>query len=101
MVIRGLFAQNPATQHTRILDAIEVTSRIFNGEGMKSVPDRRLVVFSDMIESSDRYEFTRAGLSQKAITAMIQKGKQAGTVGGHAAFGSQAGERLLSPESKL
>jgi hypothetical protein len=76
----SLFSQNPATQHTRILDAIEVTSRVFNGEDMKGVLDRRLVVFSDMIESSDRYEFTRAGLSAKAIAAMIQKDKQAGRI---------------------
>jgi hypothetical protein len=75
-----LLSENPATPFTRILDAVEVTSRIFNGDEMKGIPDRRLVIFSDMIESSDRYEFTRAGLSQRAISAMIQKDKQAGRI---------------------
>jgi hypothetical protein len=75
-----LLSENPATPFTRILDAVEVTSRIFNGDEMKAIPDRRLVIFSDMIESSDRYEFTRAGLSPRAISAMIQKDKQAGRI---------------------
>jgi hypothetical protein len=75
-----LLSENPATPFTRILDAVEVTSRIFNGYEMKGIPDRRLVIFSDMIESSDRYEFTRAGLSQRAISAMIQKDKRAGRI---------------------
>lgn len=75
-----LLSEIPPTQRTPILDAIEVTSRIFNGEEMKGIADRRLVVFSDMIESSDRYEFTRAGLSPKAISAMIRKDKQAGRI---------------------
>jgi hypothetical protein len=78
--LADLFSQNPATQQTRILDAIEVTGRIFNGEDMKGIADRRLVVFSDMIESSDRYEFTRAYLSDKAIESMIQKDRQNGRV---------------------
>lgn len=75
-----LLTETPTTPLTRILDAIEVTTRIFNGEEMKGVPDRRLVIFSDMIESSERYEFTRAGLSQKAISAMVLKDKQAGRI---------------------
>jgi hypothetical protein len=33
-----------------------------------------------MIESSDRYEFTRAGLSPLSISAMIQKDKEAGRI---------------------
>jgi len=75
-----LLSNTPTTPMTRILDAIEVTSRIFNGEEMKGIPDRRLLIFSDMIESSERYEFTRAGLSQRAISAIIQKDKQAGRI---------------------
>lgn len=78
--LTDLFSQNPATQQTRILDAIEVTSRIFNGEDMKGITDRRLVMFSDMIESSDRYEFTQVHLSEKAIAEMIQKDKRNGRI---------------------
>lgn len=75
-----LLSDTARTPVTRILDAIEVTSRIFNGEEMKDIPDRRLLIFSDMIESSERYEFTRVGLNQHAISAMIQKDKQAGRI---------------------
>jgi hypothetical protein len=75
-----LFTENPATQQTPILDAIEVTRKIFSGADMDSIRDRRLVIFSDMIESSDRYEFTRAPLGGKAIAAMIEKEKRAGRI---------------------
>lgn len=78
--IAKIFSENLPTQRTPILDAIEVTSRIFNGEEMKGIPDRRLVVFSDMIESSDRYEFTRAALTQQSISMMIEKDKRAGRI---------------------
>jgi hypothetical protein len=75
-----LFSENPPTKQTPILDAIEVTRKIFSGADMDGIGDRRLVIFSDMIESSDRYEFTRAALGQKAIAAMIEKDKQAGRI---------------------
>jgi hypothetical protein len=75
-----LFTENPPTQQTPILDAIEVTRKIFSGADMDSIRDRRLVIFSDMIESSDRYEFTRAPLGEKAIAAMIEKEKLAGRI---------------------
>jgi len=75
-----LLSDTPTTPMTRILDAIEVTSRIFNGEEMRDIPDRRLLIFSDMIESSERYEFTRAAFSQRAISAMIQKDRRTGRI---------------------
>ena len=75
-----LFADNPPTKQTPILDAIEVTRKIFAGNDMENIRDRRLVIFSDMIESSDRYEFTRAPLGEKAIAAMIDREKLAGRI---------------------
>ena len=75
-----LFTENPPTQQTPILDAIEVTRKIFSGADMDGIHDRRLVIFSDMIESSDRYEFTRAPLGERAIAVMIEKEKRAGRI---------------------
>lgn len=75
--IAMVFSQGPATKQTRILDAIEVAARVFQGEEMKGIPDRRLVIFSDMIESSERYEFTQIGLKRKAIPQLIAKERQA------------------------
>lgn len=75
-----LFAENPPTQQTAILDAIEVSQKILSGADMSGISDRRLVIFSDMVESSDRYEFTRAQLAQKSIEAMIAKEKAAGRI---------------------
>jgi hypothetical protein len=72
-----LFSQGPPTQQTRILDAIEVAARVFQGEEMKGIPDRRLVIFSDMIESSERYEFTRMTLSREAIPQLIARERKA------------------------
>src|SRR3989442_122169 len=71
-----MLSQNVAIQRTPVLDAVEVTGRIFEGPEMKDIPDRRLVIFSDMIESSERYEFTTIGLSRTAIPQIIEKEKK-------------------------
>jgi hypothetical protein len=75
-----LFSENVPTQNSRILDAIEVTSRLFNGAEMREMIDRRLVVFSDMIESSERYEFTRGVIRRDKIASMIEKEKTSGRI---------------------
>ncbi len=74
----NLFSMGAPTPRTRILDAIEVTSRILNGAEMRDIPDRRLVIFSDMIESSERYEFTRGILQPGTIASMVDREKKSG-----------------------
>lgn len=78
--LRQLFAAGPATANTQLLDAIEVTSRLFNGAELRDIQDRRLVIFSDMIESSERYEFSRGTLRPAAIRMMLEREEKAGRV---------------------
>lgn len=73
-----LFGENAPTKLTPILDAIEVSRKVFTGTDMSGIQDLRLVIFSDMIESSERYEFTRAALDDMSIRAMIEKEKRTG-----------------------
>jgi hypothetical protein len=75
-----LFSELSVTPNTRILDSIEVAARIFHGEEMKSISDRRLVIFSDMIESSERFEFTRIDTRRKLIAEIIDRERKAGRI---------------------
>ncbi len=76
--VRQLFSTGTPTAQTRILDAIEVTSRILNGSELRGIPDRRLIIFSDMIESSERHEFSRGILRPGSIISMLDREKNAG-----------------------
>jgi hypothetical protein len=69
----GLLA-GAASRQTRILDAMLLADRVFHTyKRQKKV----LVVFSDMIEESDRYNFTRDKLDEPTVRRIIDHERQA------------------------
>ena len=63
---------------TDLLSSFQLASKIFNGERCKEAPAKYLIIFSDMIEESRRYNFTRDPLSGKRIEQIIRNEKAAG-----------------------
>lgn len=69
---QGLFSSAPSNQ-TRILDAIRLAERVFSAYPR---PKRSLVIFSDMVEESDKRNFTRERLTDMVIERIINEEKQ-------------------------
>jgi len=57
-------------QQTKILDALQLAERVFG-----TYPNERrvLVIFSDMVEESERYNFRHAQLTPAKIQAVIER----------------------------
>jgi hypothetical protein len=62
-----LFASAPS-KATKILDATMLASRVFHSDRRRN---RVLVIFSDMVEESERYNFRRTRMTDDAIARMI------------------------------
>lgn len=60
---------------TKILDAMQLAERVFRTYNQ---PRKVLVIFSDMIEESDNYNFQRQRLSQAESQRIIEAEKKAG-----------------------
>lgn len=60
---------------TRILDSMQLAERVFN---TYSRPSKVLVIFSDMIEESDRYNFQRQKVTEVTIASILKEEKQKG-----------------------
>ena len=69
---KKLLFERPPAPRTDLLNAFQAADKVFNGERCKAVPHKILVVFSDMIEQSSRYDFTRENLAEKRIQEIIQ-----------------------------
>jgi len=69
---KTLLFERPPAPRTDLLNAFQAADKVFNGEKCKAVPHKILVVFSDMIEQSSRYDFTRENLTGKRIQEIIQ-----------------------------
>lgn len=70
---KKLILERPPAPMTDLLNAFQAADKVFNGERCKDAPHKILVVFSDMIEQSRRYDFTREKLTEKRIQEIIQK----------------------------
>lgn len=70
-----LFANRGSVKLTKILDSLQLAGRVF--ETYKR-DKRSLVIFSDMIEESDRYNFQRQPLTAKSINDIVQSERRAG-----------------------
>jgi hypothetical protein len=70
---QGLFSSAPSNQ-TKILDAMRLAERVISAYQR---PKRVLVIFSDMIEESERYNFKRERLTDEVIARIINEEKQA------------------------
>jgi len=74
---RTLLALPPAPK-TDLMNAFQLADQIFNGRKYKSAKYKVLVVFSDMIEQSDSYDFTAERLTDKKIEEIITSERKAG-----------------------
>jgi hypothetical protein len=61
-----------------ILDSLNIAQNVFGS--YPTATTRYLVIFSDMIESSRRYPFTRASLTPQAAKAFIRRERDDGTL---------------------
>jgi hypothetical protein len=67
----NLLSQKPTAPGTAILDAISLSQRVF--DRARSTRSKYLVAFTDGIEESSRYRFTKASLSLDAVDRFISK----------------------------
>lgn len=65
-------------QRTALLDAMLLAEKIFQGELGKAYPRKTLVVFSDMIEDSSRYNFERERLDAAGVESILEREKRDG-----------------------
>ncbi|MBL8234010.1 MAG: hypothetical protein JNL98_36275 [Bryobacterales bacterium] len=72
-----LLATKPATK-TEILNALSVAAKVFNGEEWREAHRKALVIFSDMVEESDLYDFKTDRLDDRRIAAIIEAERVAG-----------------------
>ena len=73
--VRDLLSRPEAVKSTRILDAILVVSRVFRNYDR---PRKVLVLCSDMIEESERYNFLRQPPTATAIDRIVGEERTAG-----------------------
>jgi len=69
-----------ASQKSAILDAIGVAAKVLNGEELRQSGHRALVVFSDMVEESDLYNFQSDSLSDSRIEAILKAERESGRI---------------------
>ena len=61
--------QSPRTD---LLNAFVAAAKVLNGDRCKHASDKILIVFSDMIEQSARYDFTGMKLTERQIRQLIE-----------------------------
>jgi len=71
---RGLTLKALPAPRTDLLNAFQAADRrVFNGPMCRHFPRKTLIVFSDMIEQSTRYNFATAELTPRRIQEIIEK----------------------------
>lgn len=68
---KKLILKSSPAPRSDLLNAFQTADKIFNGERYKSSPHKILVVFSDMIEQSHRYDFKAESLTQSRVQEII------------------------------
>lgn len=69
---------SPATLSTDIIGAMQLAERAFQSDAAASSKVRFLILFSDMVEESARYNFRRENLTAVRIAAMLETERKAG-----------------------
>lgn len=70
--------QSPSTASTDLLGGMQLAGKALEGDAARAAKSRVLILFSDMIEESDRYNFQRDDLTERRIAAIIAQEKNAG-----------------------
>jgi len=66
-----LILHSNSTPSTDLMNAFQLADKIFNGEDWRASQNKRLVVFSDMVEQSHHYDFTVENLDDAHIQQII------------------------------
>ena len=63
---------------TAIMASLDFAAKILNGDQLRNAKRKALIVFSDMIEESPQYNFTRENLTDSRIRAIVSAERAAG-----------------------
>lgn len=74
---RLIFQSNPG-KRTDLMNAFQLVDKMLNGERCGSAQHKVLIVFSDMIEQSQRYDFLSERLTRRRCDQIIQRERKAG-----------------------
>ena len=67
-----------SSSQTAVMASLEVAGKILNGDQLKGANRKILVIFSDMLEESPRYNFTRERLTEQRIRAIVEAERSGG-----------------------
>jgi len=73
---KALLGEKPEQPNTDLMNAFQLADKVFNGEECSAAPQKLLVVFSDMIEQSGRYDFSGIPLDDEAVQKIIAKERE-------------------------
>jgi hypothetical protein len=68
----------PATSDTDIIGALQLAEKAFQADTAASARVRLLIVFSDMVEESPRYNFRKESLTPARISTIVEAERKAG-----------------------
>ncbi len=75
---RALLTSLRTATATDVLNAFHDAANIFSGDAYKEAPNKKLVVFSDMIQQAGTDDFLREDLSERKISQIIEAQRAAG-----------------------
>lgn len=76
--VESVLVNQKSASRTAVMSSLEVAAKILNGDQLKNANRKILVVFSDMVEESPRYNFPRERLTEPRIRAIIEAERSTG-----------------------
>jgi hypothetical protein len=70
--------ESPSTATTDLIGAMQLAEKAFQSQAGASAKARLLILFSDMVEESARYNFRRENLTPARITAIVEGERKTG-----------------------
>lgn len=68
-----LILSGQSAPSTDLMNAFQLAETVFTGEECSSAKEKLLIIFSDMVEQSDRYNFFSERLTDKRISEIVAK----------------------------
>lgn len=75
---RGLLTNLRTATATDLLNAFHDAADTFNGDAYKAVLNKRLIIFSDMVQQTETNDFLHEDLSERKISQIIEAQRAAG-----------------------
>ena len=73
---KALLGEKTEQPNTDLMNAFQLADKVSNGEECSAASQKLLVVFSDMIEQSGRYDFSAIPLNDEAVQKIIAKERE-------------------------